>query len=234
MDAAATAWSEVCQATSGAGMLVHHTRKGIVNDIEASRGAKALTDAARVGLTMSSMTPDESEQLGITEEDRWRFVRVDDAKANMAPKATRAQWFQMEMQPLGNVEVDPLYPKGDNVAAFVRWEPPSPWEGLSLLKAIDALQDIDDGPGKDEQFTVTLSSKDRTRWAGSVLVKIGRSEAQAKVILREWVANGVLIEGSYRSPSQRKDRTGVRVDPEKFSELKQQAPAVPFDEAIPP
>lgn len=225
MDSAATAWSEVCQATGAAGMLVHHTRKGLVTDIEASRGAKALTDAARVGITMSSMASEEADQLGISEEDRWRFVRVDDAKANMAPKALKAHWFEMEMQPLGNTEVNEIYPKGDNVAAIVRWEAPSPWEGLSMPKAIEVLESIQDGPGNGEQFTAALSSRDRTRWAGSLLVSIaGRSEGQAKSILREWVANGVLIERSYRSPSQRKDRTGIGVDALKLSELRQSAP----------
>ena len=49
MDAAAAAWAEVADATGAAVLLIHHTRKGPVQgDVEASRGGKALTDAARV------------------------------------------------------------------------------------------------------------------------------------------------------------------------------------------
>ncbi|MBV9811635.1 MAG: AAA family ATPase, partial [Acetobacteraceae bacterium] len=48
IDAAATAWSEVAEATDAAVLLVHHVRKGAAPaDVEAARGAKALTDAAR-------------------------------------------------------------------------------------------------------------------------------------------------------------------------------------------
>lgn len=91
-----------------------------------------------------------------------------------------------------------------------------------MLQAIKVLEDIDIGPGKGEQFTAKLTSADQSRWAGSVFASISaRSEAQAKAILREWIANNVLVEAPYRSPAQRRDRMGVTVNPSKLSELRQ-------------
>ncbi|MDQ2763975.1 MAG: helicase RepA family protein, partial [Pseudomonadota bacterium] len=93
MVAATAAWRRVARRTGCSILLVHHVRKGGGGDIESARGAKALTDSARVGLVMSTMSPEEAEALGIAEEDRLRYVRMDDAKANLAPRAGAAKWF---------------------------------------------------------------------------------------------------------------------------------------------
>lgn len=57
---AAAAWRQVARDGNCAVLLTHHVRKGAVADIESARGAKALTDSARVGLLLSSMSADEA------------------------------------------------------------------------------------------------------------------------------------------------------------------------------
>src|SRR6185369_11961445 len=90
--------------------------------IDAARGAKALTDSARVGLLMTTMSEAEAEQFGVSEDDRLGYVRLDDAKRNMAP-ASKARWFQLRSAKLGNTS-NPTYPNGDSVGAVVAWTPP--------------------------------------------------------------------------------------------------------------
>jgi hypothetical protein len=82
----------------------HHVSKGIVDPGNANRGsgASAFKDAARLVYTLSRMTQDEAKELGIDEVDRWRYVRVDSAKVNIAAAATTAKWYRLIGVPLGN------------------------------------------------------------------------------------------------------------------------------------
>lgn len=214
MDAAATAWAEIGQVTGAAIDLIHHTRKGAPADIEAARGGKALTDAARVGQVMCAMTPEEAAELGIPEASRWQHVRLEDAKVNMSPRAATARWFRMEMVPLHNHT--PEYPHGDNVAALAAWEPPNVWQSMPSDKINEALDRIDGGLPSGALYSASRRGRENTRWAGHVLVTMfGITEGQAAVVIAQWVKNGVLVEATFRDPEQRKDKTGVRVDDEK-------------------
>jgi hypothetical protein len=209
MDAAAQAWAEVAHATGAAVDLMHHTRKGPVLDIESSRGGKALTDAARVGQILAPMSKDEAEDLGIPELDRWQYIRLDDAKVNMSPRAGRARWFKMEMESLGNRTVD--YPNGDNVAALAPWEPPAPWTAMSSVDLNEALDIIAAGPEPGALFSPARQGK-AARWVGDVLVdQLGLTEDQARELVAAWIKNGLLMKQKYHDPAQRKERTGVIV-----------------------
>lgn len=209
MDAAATAWAEIGQATGAAIDLIHHTRKGAATDIEAARGGKALTDAARVGQVMTSMSEEEAKELGVPVEERWQHVRLDDAKVNMSPRATKARWLRLEMQELGNQTVD--YPHGDKVAAIAVWEPPELWQASTPRELNAALDVIAEGPSPGVLFTASRQGKS-SRWAGDVLCDVlSVNDTQAKRMIDAWMKTGLLIKATYHDPSQRKDRTGVRV-----------------------
>jgi hypothetical protein len=209
MNKAAAAWRRIARATGCAILLLHHVRKGPVNDIDASRGAKALTDSARVGLLLSPMSEDDAEGFDINDEDRTAYVRLDDAKANMARKAGVARWFQLLTIPLGNGTQD--YPAGDNVAAVARWEPPSAMGELTALQCNEALDCIAQGPKPGVQYTAHRSGKVK-RWAGQVLVDLfGVSEKRAASIIRTWIKNGVLETRDYEDVEQRKTVSGLFV-----------------------
>ena len=208
MDAAVTAWAEIASQANSAVLLVHHVRKGPVVDIEAARGGKALIDGARVGLTMQSMSDDEAKSLGISAEDRGRYVRLDDGKANLAPKAAKAAWFEIKMVNLGNGTPD--YPNGDNVGTLVPWEPPSAFDGLSLEDCNAALDLIAAGLPDGQLYAPSRRGRSNTRWAGNVLMREYEiEEGPAARIVDTWVKNGVLEITKYQHNG--KEYSGVLV-----------------------
>lgn len=210
MDAAATAWAEVGDATGAAIFLVHHTRKGAVSDIDAARGGKALTDAARVGMTMATMSPEEAAELGIPDTERWQHVRVDDAKVNMAPKASRAQWFKLETQELGNGNDE--YRHGDRVAAIAPWEPPNPVASAPISDLNIILDQIAAGPSPGILYSPSKRGGS-ARWCGTVAMEVLElTEGQANALVRQWLRSGLLTETKYRHEGLRRDVPGVLVD----------------------
>jgi hypothetical protein len=191
-------------------LLVHHVRKGDATSIDAARGAKALTDSARVGLLLTTMSLADAEGFGIAADDRHRYVRLDDAKRNMAP-AARALWFELCQVNLGNG--GPGYPNGDNVAAIAAWQPPEMWKTAAIPELNEALDVIDAGLKGGVRYTDSRRG-DASRWAGQVLVqKFGCTDKQAADLLAQWLRNGVLEREDYFDTSQRKKRSGLSVNP---------------------
>jgi hypothetical protein len=213
MDAAATAWAEVAEHSGAAVLLVHHVRKTGPNatlDVESARGAKALTDAARSASVLSPMAAEEAERLGVAPAERFRFVRLDDAKANMAPRAEQALWYRLEAVPLGNGTE--LYPLGDHVAALAPWKPASPFGGLDAKACNAALDRIDAGPEPGKLYAASRGGfGGNGRWAGNVLLQMGVAEPEAARIIAAWLRSGLLTETAYRDQTHRRNRRGVRV-----------------------
>lgn len=215
MDAAATAWGEVAERASAAVLLVHHVRKPGVSapetGVEAARGAKSLSDAARSAAVLSAMTTAEVEQLGVAALDRWRHIRLDDAKANLAPRAAAARWFRMETVALGNETA--LYPHGDQVAAIVPWRPISPWAAHGAAELNHVLDLLAAGPAPGCRYAPTRRGRMLSRWCGAVLVReLGVTEAQAALMVEAWIKSGLLVVVAYHDAQQRRERTGVTVD----------------------
>lgn len=210
---AAAAWRRVARATNCAILLVHHVRKGAVTDIDSARGAKGLTDSARVGLLLSAMGDEDGEQLGIPPDQRWQYVRLDNAKANMAPRAGRARWFKLDQIELGNATHD--YPHGDRVAAIVSWEPPNPLAAQMPADLNAALDRIAAGPEPGVLYSANRRGGSK-RWAGKVLFDVlGFNDRQATTVLATWLRSGLLVEATFRDPDNRREATGVRVDESK-------------------
>lgn len=68
-------------------LIVHHTNKsstlnGNGSEQQAARGASALTDNARWQLNLSTMSKADAESMGVPENDRRKWVRLDFAKVN--------------------------------------------------------------------------------------------------------------------------------------------------------
>ena len=206
---AAAAWRRVARAGNCAVILAHHVRKGMVDSIEAARGAKALTDSARVGLLLSTMTEEDAQALGISAEKRLQYVRLDDAKANMAARAPKATWFHLQTVTLDNA--DATYKAGDQVGVIEAWEPPSVWEKMPEPECNAALDRIEDGLPGGGRYTNNRRGGGE-RWAGSLLVEMfGMTEGQAATVIKTWVDNGVLVMDTYKD-ARRKLVTGLRVD----------------------
>jgi hypothetical protein len=210
MVAAAAAWRRIASATNCAILLIHHVRKGAVTDIDAARGAKGLTDSARVGLLLSPMSEEEADKMGVEAEQRWQYVRLDDAKVNMSPKAGAAKWFRLEQVELRNKTVS--YPNGDKVAAVTSWQPSTPLSQQDPTDLNRVLDIIADGPGPETLYSANRRGGSQ-RWAGHVITEIlGMSEKQAETVLATWLKSGLLVQTDYRDPAARRPMRGVRVE----------------------
>jgi hypothetical protein len=211
-------WGVVAAKGNCAVWLIHHFRKGgHAGDSESFRGAVAVQGAARVMSTLSVMSAEEAEKLGVPVEEKWQYIRKDSAKANLAPQADRADWFQLASVPIGNPTLE--YPLGDNVQTVLPWTPPTAFDGVPWSDILRCLQMIDDGPGGGDFYSEATQAK---RWAGhAIMATLGKTKHQAAAIVKTWVDNGVLIKMTYNSPSQKlSEVNGLRVDSEKAREMR--------------
>lgn|SRR5215831_4589608 len=126
-------WRDVARQTNAAICLIHHTKKyssGMAGDVDAARGASALIGIARIVSTVFPMTVKEAEvMLGQEKKaERGRYLRYDDAKANLNIISPYAKWFRKDTITLnnGNGEIP-----GDDVGVLVPWEP----KGLDVHEA---------------------------------------------------------------------------------------------------
>lgn len=102
---------EIAQATDCAIDLVHHAVKNHsgnsesrAGDMNAARGASAFIGAVRVAYTLSAMSQDSAAELGLSDDEAARLVRLDPAKGNYAPRSWTPIWYKLESQSLGNGE----------------------------------------------------------------------------------------------------------------------------------
>ena len=186
MEEAATAWKQVAHDANCSVVLVHHTRKtgpnGNGGDIENSRGGKALSDAARVGLTISTMSEEEAKKLGVPIDKRRSFVKVDDAKANLSLPTSEAAWFQLRSVALSNTTEK--YPNGDHVQAIERWRPPTLLAGVKREAINECLDVIDAGLGNGRLFGASSRGGSK-RYAGPIIERmLGQTAEQAKIVPR--------------------------------------------------
>lgn len=116
IDLVASVFNSIAERTGCAIGIVHHSRKlgkeGGRGDADTSRGAGALTDAARIAHTLSVMTDGERAKAAkVTETMAPWHLRVDSAKLNLAPPAAGAEWYKRESVTL---------PNGDSVGTIRR------------------------------------------------------------------------------------------------------------------
>ena len=189
MDAAVKAFAQVADRTGCAIDLVHHTRKsnGADADIDSARGGSAIAGAVRAARALNVMSKEAAEGFGIEERDRRSFVRVDDAKANLAP-ASDARWFRLASQPLGNATDDR---DQDFIAVAEPWTPPDAFDGVSRHDLYNVQVAVD---GK--QLRENVQAVD---WVGHTIAQVLglNSDAKAdkskiKTLIRTWIANGAL------------------------------------------
>ena len=99
--AVAVMFREIARRGECAVMLVHHTAKppqgasdGHAGNLNTARGASALVGVARIVQTLFAMSSKDAERYGVPEEERHRYVRLDDAKANVSLIGADARWFR--------------------------------------------------------------------------------------------------------------------------------------------
>lgn len=201
---------EIADTTKCGFGLVHHIRKGNGQDadIDSVRGAGSLIGAARAARVINKVSEKDAESLGIPQKDAIGVFRVDDGKANLAPPASAALYRRM-------IGVQIL--NGEWVGVASAFDLPDEWSGMTEQVINSILAQIDAGMKNTEsEEYYSLRPQDKSRWVGQLITDYQfskaedfKSEGQAKMIIKTWLANGLIEEITYHSATQRKDRKGV-------------------------
>lgn len=108
MDKVVEVFTDVAHRLDVAIHLVHHTRKrgttGGEGDADTSRGASSFVNALRLCHTLSTMSEDDAASFGVGADLRSWYVRLDDAKINLAPPTSEIRWFKKVDVALANGE----------------------------------------------------------------------------------------------------------------------------------
>jgi hypothetical protein len=180
----------IASRTNSAGDILHHPGKPkpgqAETTVEDARGASAILWAARNARVFNFMRPAEADDLGISDTDRRRYVRVANGKANMGPLG-KAEWIKIEVEPL---------PNGDEVACASRWNPPNLFDGVTTADMELARRLAQTGayradPRSPEWFGYAL--------ADSLNIPVsygadndGKDVARLKSIIKTWLQNKIL------------------------------------------
>lgn len=217
IDAVLDQFAWIANETGCAIELAHHVRKPAAGqntshgDINQARGASAISGAVRAARTISVMTDKEAETVGVSQEMKNWYIRIDDAKGNMSPPASKAVWLQRESVMLDNGDE---FEHGDNVGVVAPWTPPDAFDGISPDRARELLNTIEKGLNADVRY----SKNKGKRWAGNVVVDgvLEVDETKAAIIIKTWVKSGVLFEDEYRNGETRHDEKGLFVNYDKL------------------
>lgn len=190
-------FARVAHEANAAVVLIHHTRKGFVGgEMDSMRGASSMASAARVVLTLSTMTAEEAASMNVPEAERRFHIRVDNAKSNLAPPAAQAEWVKLESQELANGTSE--YPHGDAVGVITKWAPPDPFAGIGPFMT-EIIERIDRGFVHEDGSVEPYSMNKRAiRYiANAVLASFpdgSKTESQAMALIRDWIKKGILEE----------------------------------------
>jgi AAA domain-containing protein len=105
-------------------LILHHTRKGSrgsdpAAEAEEISGASSIVNLARRAITLKQMTEPETKLLGVMPSEKWQYLKLVDAKSNLAPRSADCPWYRLHSIELPNPE-PPIYPHGDSVQAIAR------------------------------------------------------------------------------------------------------------------
>jgi hypothetical protein len=194
MDAMVKTWTRIAHETGAAIHLVHHSRKSNGNEtgMDDARGAVALIAAARSGRVLNVMTQEEATKTGI-DGSRFRFVRIEDGKANLALRSDRADWFELVSVTLGN-GTDGNLDMGDAVGVPMPWRWPDPFEDVTVADLLAAQRAVaEGGPWR--------ASDQSPGWAGyPIMAALGiepdepSSKARVKALLKTWLRTGAFVQ----------------------------------------
>jgi hypothetical protein len=195
IDMVAGQWASIADITNCGIELSHHSRKTGGNEvtIEDSRGAIALINASRSARVLNKMTKQEAENAGV--EQAWRYFRLDNGKASMAPPPERAEWYRLATVNLAN---------GDEVGVATAWTWPNAFEGVTPSDLRAAQKEV----GQGGPWRANHQAKN---WVGIPIAKAlrlnpNKDRKRIAALLETWIRNGMFVvvpgKGSDRHPTQ--------------------------------
>lgn len=134
---------------------------------------------------------------------------MDKGKVNIAPPSRKAVWFHLVGVPLGNATE--MYPRGDNMQVVEPWSPADMWNGVSDEQMDRILAEIDEGLPGGRRYSDAPSARARGAWQVVQKHIPGKTEQQAKEIIKTWVKNGLLETRKYENKEARKEEDGLWV-----------------------
>jgi len=147
-----------------------------------------------------------TKKVGIGEDDRRLYFRVDLDKASFVPPS-KAVWRKLKSVPLDN-GTDDL--EGDWIGVVTPWEMPDPLAGVTTNDLRKVQVAIADG-----QWRESTQAND---WAGIAVAKalglsVARPEDKARIIslLKTWTTSGALVVVKRTDEKQRKERAFIEV-----------------------
>lgn len=193
--------------TNAALLLVHHTRKppmaatdGYAGNMDAGRGASAYGGAARVAYTLFGMSGDEASLYGVPQDQRHRYVRLDNSKASYTSRG-KLCWYQHITVTLGN---------GEAANALTRVEL-GPLADAENKRIIEVLLPIVREAGKSG----LLLTRAREHLSGDFEFSADkRTSKQVEAIIIRAVASGLSVGGRTLAIEDVKD--GARVSRRLF------------------
>ncbi len=121
------ALGQMAEAAKMSVCLVHHERKGAVDNedgsqnVDAIRGAGGIIGRARIAFQLRPMNAADAKSLGSAGPVSIKgMVRLDNSKQNYAPMGKDAEWYSIESIELGN-PIDGFFSE----PVHVRWNPPA-------------------------------------------------------------------------------------------------------------
>ncbi len=126
--------------------VAHHTRKtngdseAHAGDAESGRGASAIKDAARAAVTIARMSKKTAEKLGIPDECRGNYIRMDVGKMNFAAHDSKANWYRIEQVILSNGDTVGVPMPANLDTLFLRAaDSRKKWTSKSVAAAVSGL-----------------------------------------------------------------------------------------------
>ena len=101
MDYVMETLTDMARNASIAVLVLHHTVKGSkqeerIGNADIGRGGTAVVNAARIAFTLLNASQTDAEDYGLQDNERHMWVRLDDAKMNLALASGEATWFHKE------------------------------------------------------------------------------------------------------------------------------------------
>ena len=123
----------------------------------------------------------EAEKLGIADDDKGWYLRLDDAKTKLAPPSG-AQWFERE-----GIEI-PRQIGSEEVGALIPWEPPENPLHVTTATALQILNIIDSRWKAGKPFG-KQGDRSLLKW---IMKEHALTRLAARNLVQQWNENDVL------------------------------------------
>lgn len=84
-------------------LILHHTSKtgnqkqsDRIGNMDIGRGASSIVNASRIAYTLLNPSDEDTETYGFSQEEKYKYIRLDDAKMNFSLATDKATWFKRE------------------------------------------------------------------------------------------------------------------------------------------